>query len=160
MDGELDLGIVALPLESDHLMIEKLLNEELLLAMPVNHRWANERNLTLDCLDSEPFVLLDETHCLGEQIVAFCTGGGCRPLVTCRTAQLLTVQKLVALGRGVSLIPDMAAQADQSGTINYCSLTRNKPTRSLALVWRKHRYQSRLVKEFADSLRTTAVKKS
>jgi LysR family hydrogen peroxide-inducible transcriptional activator len=157
LTGELDVGIVALPLANEHLDVEPLMSEELLLAAAPDHPLARKRRVTLRDLDDQPFVLLDEAHCLGEQIVAFCRGETCRPVVTCRTAQLLTVQKLAAIGRGVSLIPQMAADCDSSGELVYRSLSGRKPLRTLAMVRHNRRFQSPLVKSFCQLVREDAA---
>ena len=111
-------------------------------------------------LGEEAFVLLNETHCLGEQIVAFCTQQACLPSVSCHSAQLHTVQELVALGHGASLIPKMAADADRSKLRAYRSLSGAKPTRTLAVIWHKHRYQSSLVEHFVKALKQYSRKKN
>jgi LysR family hydrogen peroxide-inducible transcriptional activator len=96
---------------------------------------------------------LSEAHCLGQQIVNFCRHQSCVPTISCHSAQLLTVQQLVALGHGVSLIPQLAVDADRQRQCVYRHLSGAKPTRTLAMVWRKHRHQSRLVKAFMDAIR-------
>jgi len=65
----------------------------------------------------------------------------------------LTVQELVALGHGVSLIPRMAVDGDQSQQRKYRSLTGEKPKRTIAMIWRKHRYQSPAVQRLIEALR-------
>jgi LysR family hydrogen peroxide-inducible transcriptional activator len=100
-----------------------------------------------------PFVLLDEMHCLGGQIVRFCQQRECLPAVTCKTAQLLTVQHMVALGQGVSLVPELAAREDQSGSCRYVSLGADAPRRTIAMIRHKDRFRSELVSRFQDALR-------
>ena len=52
------------------------------------------------------------------------------------SGKLVTVQELVSLGQGVSLVPQMARQMDNSPTRRYRSLAGEKPTRTIALVCR------------------------
>ncbi len=155
-EGVLDAAIVALPIDDAQFEVEPLFSEELLLALPPDHRLARKRKLQLVDIADEPFVLLSEAHCLGQQIVSFCRHQSCLPTISCHSAQLLTVQQLVALGHGVSLIPQLAVDADHQGDCVYRSLSGPKPQRTLALVWRKHRHQSRLVHAFFDVVRRDA----
>ena len=74
--------------------------------------------ISLADLAREPFVLLSDTHCLGEQVVSFCRQKEFRPPVRCATAQLLTVQELVALGHGVSLVPRAAGTFESRLTVD------------------------------------------
>ena len=160
LEGELDVGILALPIEEKGLVVEPLFTEELLLVMAANHPFAAKKRITMKDVGGEAFVLLNETHCLGEQIVSFCTQQACLPVVSCHSAQLLTVQELVGLGHGVSLIPQMAADVDRSKLRKYQSLSGAKPTRTLAVIRHKHRYQSPLVERFIDALKQYSRQKN
>jgi LysR family hydrogen peroxide-inducible transcriptional activator len=153
LEGDLDVGVVALPLANDLLHVEPLFREELLLAIPPGHQFTKRRRIALEDVAEEPFILLDEIHCLGEQILRFCTQNDCHPLVQCRSAQLLTVQELVALGQGVSLIPAMACDVDRGKRCRYRSLAGSKPTRTLAVIWHKLRYRGPLVLQFIEMVR-------
>jgi LysR family hydrogen peroxide-inducible transcriptional activator len=76
------------------------------------------------------------------------------PAVSCHSAQLLTVQELVGLGHGVSLIPQMAVRGDKSKKRVYRSLAANQPTRTIAMIWKKNRYQSPLMLQLRNLLRS------
>jgi LysR family hydrogen peroxide-inducible transcriptional activator len=153
LEGETDLGLLAMPVQNDQLHVEPLFTEELLMALPKGHRLSRKRNLTLADFAEEPFVLLSEAHCLGEQIVRFCKHESCLPTVSCHSAQLLTVQEMVGLGHGVSLIPEMAITGDKSKSRVYRSLSGHKPTRTIAVIWKKNRFQSPLVIQLQELIR-------
>ena len=157
LDGEVDVGVLALPVLDERLCVEPLFTEELLLTMAPGHPLAKKRRIVMEDISHEKFVLLSETHCLGEQVMRFCNQQSCQPVVSCHSAQLLTVQELVALGHGVSLIPRMAVDADKSQRRKYRSLAENKPTRTIALIWRKERAQSPLIKRFIETVRKSAT---
>lgn len=157
LEGEIDIGLLALPIVDERLFVEPLFTEELLLTMAPGHPLAKKRRIVMEDISHEKFVLLSETHCLGEQIIRFCNQQSCQPVVSCHSAQLLTVQELVGLGHGVSLIPQMAVDADKSQRRKYRPLSENKPTRTIALIWRKGRAQSPLVKQFIDAVRKSAT---
>jgi LysR family transcriptional regulator, hydrogen peroxide-inducible genes activator len=158
LEGDVDVGILALPVLEEQLAIEPLMTEELLLAMAVGHPLAAKRRVTMQDVSLERFVLLSETHCLGQQVISFCKGQQCQPAVSCRSAQLLTVQELVAAGHGVSLIPQMAVSSDRSQQTKYRSLTGERPSRTIAMIWRKNRYHSPAVERFIAALGDYAAK--
>jgi LysR family hydrogen peroxide-inducible transcriptional activator len=157
-EGEIDVGFLALPVAASQLEIEPLFSEELLLAMSADHPLAEQKRITMQHVMEEPFVLLSEAHCLGEQVVSFCKQTSCLPSVSCHSAQLLTVQEMVGLGHGVSLIPQMAADADRSDKRRYRSLSGKKPSRTIAMISRSHRHQTRLIREFMQQVRTSLRK--
>jgi LysR family hydrogen peroxide-inducible transcriptional activator len=156
--GEVDVALLALPLDGKPLEVEPLCEEELLLVMPPGHPLEEKKRITLKDLKGERFVLLNEAHCLSEQVVSFCRQKAFQPIGTNRTNQLATVQELVALGQGVSLVPAMAARLDASPRRVYRSLSGEKPQRTLALAWHRDRYQSQLVKRFIEAAREFAAK--
>lgn len=156
LGGDLDLAVVALPVDDGRLHAEPLFHDELLAALPPGHALAKKKRLALADLAGEPFVLLSDTHCLGEQAYALCSQSDFHPPVRCASAQLLTVQELVALGHGVSLVPRLAADADRAGLCVYRPLAGEPPTRTIAVVWRKDRYQGRTVRALIDALRADA----
>lgn len=154
--GDLDLVICALPVEDGRLHAEPLFDEPLLLAVPEAHALATIDRPTLDRLAGEPFVVLNELHCLGEQTVAFCQQPDFHPPIRCRTAQLTTVLRLVALGHGISLIPAMAVGAEVGTGWVTRTLEPTPPRRTLCLVWRKERYQGRAVRALIEAIRNQA----
>jgi len=157
LEGDLDLGILALPIEQNHLIVTPLFTEELLLAMNAKHPFAKKKRITMKNVSEEPFILLNETHCLGEQILSFCKQRDCLPRIACESSQLLTAQEMVALNHGISLIPEMAASVDSSKKRIYRSIAGVKPTRTIAMTWHKHRPQSHLVKNFIEELQSYAL---
>jgi LysR family hydrogen peroxide-inducible transcriptional activator len=103
-----------------------------------------------------PFVLLDEAHCLSDNVLSFCRERSFQPVAVEQTSQLAMVRELVSLSHGVSMIPAMARQLDQSDRRVYRSLAGRKPTRTVAAVWSPYRFQSRLLKAFRERLRRIA----
>ena len=111
-DGSVDLALLALPIQADQFHAEMLFREELKVVMAASHPLASRERLSLTDIQNEPFVLLNEAHCLTQDTLSFCTRHTFVPIVTAEIHQLLTVQELVRLGQGISLIPEMAARMD------------------------------------------------
>jgi LysR family hydrogen peroxide-inducible transcriptional activator len=151
--GDVDLAIVALPISSKYLQVEELFEEELLLVLPVVHPLAHKPRITIKDLKPHPFVLLDEAHCLSDQVFSYCRQRSVQPVAMERTSQLATVQELVALDHGISMVPAMAQRLDASKRRIYRSLSGPKPTRKIAMIWNPYRFQSRLLDEFKQLLR-------
>lgn len=151
--GEIDLAIVALPVPVRYLEVEELFEEELLLVLPPDHPLVDREKIRLCDVEPYPFVLLDEAHCLSDNIVSFCRQRSFQPVAMERTSQLAMVQELVSLSHGVSMIPDMARRRDQSDRRVYRSLSGRKPTRTVAAVWNPYRFQNRLLTAFRERLR-------
>lgn len=114
---EVDLALLSLPVERAGVEAREFFDEPLLVALPTGHRLAAKRRLSLDDLEPEPFILMQEGHCLSGQALQFCRLNGFAPRVSFRSAQLETVLAFVAEGRGVSIIPAMARRSRDRGVV-------------------------------------------
>ena len=151
--GELDVGLMALPIRDDRLHVEKLFAEPLVMALPPKHRLAKKSEVKLADVVDEPFILLDDVHCFGDQVLSFCHRGGLEPRVVCRGEQIVTLLAMVAAGQGVSVVPEMAAVADTAKACFYRPLGRPTPTRTLCAVWHKQRYRPASLQAFVEVIR-------
>ncbi len=158
--GEIDVGILSLPISAKYLEVEGLFEEELLLVIPPDHPLAEKPHVRLSDIEPLPFVLLDEAHCLTDNILSFCRQRSFQPVAVEHTSQLAMVQELVSLSHGVSLIPQMARLLDQSDRRIYRSLSGTKPTRKVAAIWNPYRFQSKLLKAFRERLRLDCLSNS
>lgn len=142
--GEIELAILAMPINEKHLDFTELFDEELLLAIPADHELASQSRIRLKDIESIPFVMLDEPHCLSDNVLSFCRHRSFQPIVVGRTNQLSMVQELVSLSHGISMVPEMAVRIDRSKTRVYRSLAGAAPRRKIAVAWDPYRFQSRL----------------
>ena len=154
--GEIDLAILALPVPAKYLEVEELFQEELLLVLPPDHPLVNKPQIRLNDIKALPFVLLDEAHCLSDNIVSFCRQRSFHPVAVEQTSQLAMVQELVSLSHGISMVPQMARKLDQSDRRVYRSMSGTRPVRKIAMVWNPYRFQSRLLQAFQERLRAYA----
>jgi LysR family hydrogen peroxide-inducible transcriptional activator len=151
-EGDVDLAILALPVQAEHVHTKTLFTEELLAVLPSRHPLARKPKIGLKDLVAEPFVVLNEAHCLTGATMSFCARHSASPLIAAKSHQLLTVLELVRLGQGVSLIPAMAVPKGRDEGREYRSLAGDKPTRTVALAWNRMRYQTQLFKRFVTFL--------
>lgn len=151
--GEIELAILALPLLAKNLEVEPLFDEELLLVVPSGHPLASSKTIAIDAVEHFPFVMLNEAHCLTDNIASFCRRKAVQPVTVERTSQLATVQELVALDHGVSIVPAMARKIDTSVHRVYRSFSGERPQRTVAMMWNSYRFQSKAVKSLMEHLR-------
>src|SRR5437763_1207075 len=119
----------------------------------LGNRLAKKSEVKLGDVVDEPFILLDDMHCFGDQVLSFCRRGGVEPKVVCRGEQIVTLLAMVGAGQGVSVVPEMAAAGDPSPDRVYRPLGKPTPTRTPCAVWHKQRYRPPSVRPFADVLK-------
>lgn len=155
-DGDVDLAIVALPITEKYLEVESLFEEELMLVIPKGHALEKKRKIYLSDIQDFPFITLDQQHCLSDNIAEFCNRQSVAPVMIERTNQLTTIQELVALQHGISIMPAMAQQLDRNKRRVYRPFSGDKPSRTIALLQNTYRYEHRFVALFKDYMREFA----
>ena len=155
-EGDVDLAIVALPITEKYLAAEALFEDELLLVLPKGHSLENKQKIRLSDVQDFPFITLDRQHCLSDNIAEFCSRQSIAPITIERTNQLATIQELVALQHGISIIPAMARRLDKSKQRIYRPFAGEKPTRTIALLQNPYRYKNRFVGLFEQYMREFA----
>src|ERR1039457_1781496 len=74
--GEIDLGILALPVDMDGLEARDLYNEPFMVAVPAMHRLAKQQSIRIQELHDETLLLLEDGHCLRDQALEVCSQVG------------------------------------------------------------------------------------
>lgn len=153
-DGRLDAAALALPLAQEQLHTEVLFDEPFVLATPATHPLADRASLTIDDLDEERLLLLEEGHCLREQALDVCrlAGAGERDF---RATSLETLRQMVAAGVGSTLLPVLAVQppVPPSPDLRLVPFQGEPPHRRVALAWRRSSAIDDLLREVAAEIR-------
>ncbi|AMS32759.1 MAG: LysR substrate-binding domain-containing protein [Betaproteobacteria bacterium] len=138
-DGELDCGILALPLPDDNLQVEFLFEEDFILAVPKQHPMAKQKKVSLSDLAQESLLLLDDGHCLRAQALEVChmAGAGERPGF--RATSLETLRHMVAANAGITLLPALTVHSPSpvSPSIKLIPFNDPIPHRRIAMAWRR-----------------------
>lgn len=149
---EIDFALASRPIQDQRMEVKDLFTEELQLALPPGHPLTRKRTVRLADLEKEPFIVMKEGHCLGDQVLSFCDRRDLKPTINFRSAQLETIQALVRSGVGVSLVPAMAARGERKDLPEYRSLPAPKPERKIVAVWPKQRPLGRAANEFLKQI--------
>jgi LysR family hydrogen peroxide-inducible transcriptional activator len=156
IEGELDLAVVTLPVKDHRLSIESLLTEALLLVVGKGHPLAGRSGVTANDLAEETFVTMGDSSTLAAQVRSFCGDHNFAPKIGYRCAQVATLKLFVAMGAGISILPQGAQLPADRDTLTYLRLTGSAPTRELAVIRHQQRYQSRGAEQFLALLREQA----
>ena len=138
-DGELDLGILALPVELAGLEARELYREAFTLAVPEHHPLAAHDTVRAADLKGETLLLLEEGHCLRDQALEVCSRAGVSQSEDFRATSLETLRQMVAAGAGVTLLPELASRGAYGNArgVRVRPFARPAPVRHIGAVWRK-----------------------
>jgi LysR family transcriptional regulator, hydrogen peroxide-inducible genes activator len=137
--GDLDLGILALPVDVEGLEARELFTEAFTVAVPDQHRLAKRDSVRVDDLDGETLLLLEDGHCLRDQALEVCSRVGTQEKQDFRATSLETLRQMVATGAGITLLPELAgkgAYGNARGVV-IRPFARPAPVRHVGAVWRK-----------------------
>ena len=155
-EGRLDVGLMALPVEDDHLCSEVLFDEDFVLAVPADHPLAAaDGPVDPSVLASEHVLLLEEGHCLRQQALDVCRLAGASERTGFRATSLETLRQMVAAGVGVTLLPRLAVQppVPPSSDVRLLPFAEPVPRRRIAMFWRPTSVYRDLLPRLADVLR-------
>jgi LysR family transcriptional regulator, hydrogen peroxide-inducible genes activator len=137
--GELDVGLLALPVEPEQMQSNLLFEEHFWLAVPDAHKLAQHEQIKLRQLSQETILLLDDGHCLRDQALDICTMAGAREKTNFRGTSLETLKHMVSSGNGITLMPRLAILNPDSehAQVRYLPFESPAPSRQIGLVYRK-----------------------
>lgn len=142
LDNQIECAIMSGAPNNDQLVAQHLFDEPLVAVGPPVGRFLDRHLINLPDLRTLPIITLIDMHCLGRQIEGFCTEQDVGGRVVCRTAQIGTIIEMVALGLGVSILPQMAVAGDDRRRVGWARINRLPPQRQITAVWRRDRRRS------------------
>jgi DNA-binding transcriptional LysR family regulator len=139
---QLDLAFIRVPVgDTAGLVIESLLDEPMLLALPAHHpllRNGRRKRIALADLAEETFILYRRPSGPGlyDAIIAACRAAGFSPQIGQEAPRMISTLSFVAAGLGVSIVPESMRRLNTEG-IAYLPLSdANGPVAPLLLAWR------------------------
>lgn len=148
VDGELDVLLLALPIDHPEVVTRALFEDRFLLAAPagwrataasdgVNGTGRKELRASPELLEDGRLLLLEEGHCLRDQALAFCQLRQVDNLDTFGASSLSTIVQMVANGMGLTLLPEISLDVETGhGDVQVIPFEPPQPSRTVGLAWR------------------------
>ncbi len=136
--GLLDILILAQPCDCGKAEVETLSRDDFLVALPPDHVLTARESIRVTDLAAEQLLLLEDGHCLREQVLSICGAELGREQRFAATS-LHTLVQMVAGRLGVTLVPRLAVDAGLlNGTgVQTVRLEGEAGWRNIALAWRQ-----------------------
>ncbi len=144
LDGDLDWGVISLPLTEPKLEIVPLFKEPMLLAVGAEHPLAKAEKISFADLRDQNFIMTGSASTVASLILQRFSGElEFTPNITHRCAQLSTLKSLTAMGLGVSILPRSARNANDPEGLVYRKFEGPPLMREIALVRHRRRHLSK-----------------
>ena len=134
--GALDVIMLALPANDVEIESIRLFDDPFLLAVPSTDNRSERERVSVDDIDMQRLLLLEEGHCLRDQALAFCSSS--RRDVSLGATSLATVMQMVANGYGITLLPRVAVDVElRDERVKLLRFAEPAPGRTVGLAWRR-----------------------
>lgn len=135
--GQIDFALLALPFETEELHVELLMDDPYQFVCHPEHPLVNRKRIHSDDLVDASLMLLEEGHCLRDHVLDVCQLEKSAIRSEFEATSLHTLVQMVAAGLGVTLLPEIAIQANITAGVNVRLLPIiPKQSRKIGLVWR------------------------
>jgi LysR family hydrogen peroxide-inducible transcriptional activator len=153
--AELELLILALPVETDEFEELDLYNEPFQLAAPKGLDLASRPFITLGDLSEREMLLLEEGHCLRGQALDVCFTAGATEKADFHASSLETLRYMVGEGMGMTLMPELAVSRGGivQDNMRYIRFAEPQPSRRIGMLYRKGSARAESFAALADTIR-------
>lgn len=140
-NSELDIAVLALPIDEPGLVAQAVYDEQLRVLLPVGHPMTKEKAIDPATLLDTPLLMLGPGNCFRDQVLDLCARAsdqaGTSPHIL-EGSSLETIRHMVASGVGCTVMPASAVDGitARDPLLRVRPFTEPMPTRRVGLVWR------------------------
>jgi len=161
--NELDVALVAAPIDTDGLQTWALYDEAFVALLPPDHRWSGEAAIPSRRLAEEKLLLLGPGHCFREQVIEACPkcidpdSEGPKPHTG---SSLETIRHMVASGLGITVVPRSSVENRPAEPTLLVArpLAKPAPQRRIVLAWRKTFPRVKAIVALRDAILDSGMK--
>ena len=137
--GRLDLIMLAFPYAMPDMETISLFKDEFLLCLSPGHKLEKLKQVRQQHLRGESLLLLEEGHCLRDHALEACKLQSAETDLVYQGTSLHTLVQMVANGLGVTLLPEMAVQANVLGDthLQLKRFSNENVCRQIGMAWRR-----------------------
>lgn len=158
-DGEIEIGIVRLPIHSDEFESIKLPSDPYVAVLP--KQWnMNDTTIQMKDLKEIPLLLLHRVSGKGqyEMVVNECQSHGFKPTVVCECPDVTILFSLVAAGVGATIVPKSAVSTFPLPNITMLEIEDSSIQSEAAIIFQKNRYLSKSATNFLEMLQGELIR--
>lgn len=136
--GELDVAVLALPIEEPGLVAQAVYDEAFRVLVPVGHGWARQKRIDVGGLLDQPLLMLGRGNCFRDQVLDLCSRAGAGGPQVLEGSSLETIRLMVASGVGITVMPASAVDTlpKNDALLRVRPFAEPTPMRRIGLAWR------------------------
>ncbi len=119
--GQVDAGLLTLPIDESDLVTVPVMREELLIVTPPTHPFARHRPVKARDLAGQPFILFEVGSATRRVIDHFFATENIEPNVVMDTENVEIIKAMVKTGLGIGIVPYQAVEREVRAKQFFCS---------------------------------------
>jgi DNA-binding transcriptional LysR family regulator len=153
LEGNIDIGIVRLPIAHTELDSLPLFHEQLVVATSGSLSYNSRQGLA--ALRNQPFVFFPRatSATLHDHVLGLCRRSGFSPTIIQEASELFTILNLVRAGLGVSLVPSAARRMGVPG-VRFHDLGLPEAKWRIGIAWNRLSDKAELISRFVATTRS------
>jgi DNA-binding transcriptional LysR family regulator len=153
VEGNIDIGIVRLPIAHTELDSLPLFHEQLVVATSGSLSYNSRQGLA--ALRNQPFVFFPRatSATLHDHVLGLCRRAGFSPIIVQEASELFTILNLVRAGLGVSLVPSAARRMGVPG-VRFDDLGVPEAKWRIGIAWNRLSDKAELISRFVATMRS------
>jgi LysR family transcriptional regulator, hydrogen peroxide-inducible genes activator len=157
-EDTLDAGLLATPLHEQGLRERPIFYEPFYLYVAKNHALNARKRIKEDDLKGDEMWLLQDGHCLRNQIARFCSLTGSEhtvfPSIQFEGGNIDTLRNIIRKAQGYTLVPRLFVETlSESEKRDYVrEFEKPVPSREVSLVFRRDQWKQDLLKALQDTI--------
>lgn len=157
-DDSIDAGLMATPLQETGLRERPIFYEPFYLYVSKNHPLNARKRIKEDDLSGDEMWLLQDGHCLRNQVARFCSLKGTEhsvfPTIQFEGGNIDTLRNIIRKAQGYTLVPRLFVETlSESEKRDYVrEFEKPVPSREVSLVFRRDQWKSDLLKALQDTI--------
>jgi LysR family hydrogen peroxide-inducible transcriptional activator len=154
-DGHIDAAIAATPLENEAIKERPLYYEPFVGLVPQNHRLFNKQQITVDELEVEDILLLEDGHCFKDSILNLCRNHKIdnKKGFQLESGSFDTLIKLSKEGLGMTLLPYLhTLDLNDVDKKHLREFTSPPPAREVSLIHHKSQLKMQLIEALQKTI--------
>lgn len=146
--GEIDLGVTVMPVDTELFEIIPLLTEELVVIVDNEHWLVEKESVHLSELKHESFILLTEDYVLHDVVKRACVQSGFEPKIAFKSSLWDIMGEMVATQVGISIIPRSMVSRFNNENVHAISISYPSIDWEVVLIYKKNKYLSFAARAF------------
>lgn len=155
--GNVDFGLVEGDVTKQKLMVEKLIEDELVVIVSPLHSWSKKKEVSIVDITKEPFILREDGSGTRQIIEKYLNKYGISTndmKVSMMLGSTEAIKEAVENGIAVSIVSRWAARKESKyGSLKLLSIKEEKMLRDFSLIFQKNAIRSHSVDEFLAYLK-------